>query len=37
LSFNIESWSQDGLRYFLIGDASGDDIRQLADLLKKTL
>jgi anti-sigma factor RsiW len=35
LSFNIESWSQDGLRYFLIGDASGDDIRQLADLLKK--
>jgi anti-sigma factor RsiW len=37
LSFNIESWSQDGLRYFLIGDASGDDIRNLTDLLKKAL
>lgn len=36
-SFNIESWSQEGLRYFLIGDASGDDIRNLADMLKKAL
>jgi anti-sigma factor RsiW len=35
LSFNIESWSQDGLRYFVIGDASGDDIRNLADMLRK--
>jgi len=35
LSFNIESWSQDGLRYFVIGDASGDDIRNLADMLKR--
>jgi anti-sigma factor RsiW len=35
LSFNIESWSQDGLHYFVIGDASGEDIRNLADLLRK--
>ena len=35
LSFNIESWNQGGLRYFVIGDASGDDIRKLADMLKK--
>lgn len=35
LSFNIESWNQDGLRYFVIGDASSNDIRNLADLLKK--
>jgi anti-sigma factor RsiW len=34
LSFNIESWNQDGLRYFVIGDASADDIRNLAELLK---
>jgi anti-sigma factor RsiW len=37
LSFNIETWSQDGLRYFAIGDASGDDIRSLADMLRKAL
>jgi anti-sigma factor RsiW len=37
LSFNIESWSHEGLRYFVIGDASGDDIRKLADMLKKAL
>jgi len=35
LSFNMESWNQGGLRYFVIGDASDDDIRQLADMLKK--
>jgi len=35
LSFNIESWDQDGLRYFVIGDASSNDIRNLSDLLKK--
>src|SRR6202023_3248050 len=26
LSFNIESWDRDGLRYFVIGDASSNDI-----------
>jgi len=35
LSFNIQSWSHDGLHYFVIGDASGDDIRNLADILRK--
>jgi anti-sigma factor RsiW len=35
LSFNLESWTQEGLRYFVIGDASGNDIRSLADMLKK--
>jgi anti-sigma factor RsiW len=34
-SFNIESWSQDGLRYFVIGDASSDDIRNLSGMFKK--
>jgi len=35
LSFNIESWNHDGLLYFVIGDASAEDIRTLTDLLKK--
>lgn len=35
LSFNMESWNQGGLRYFVIGDASDDDIHKLADMLKK--
>ena len=35
LSFNIETWDRDGLRYFVIGDASSNDIQNLADLLKK--
>jgi anti-sigma factor RsiW len=34
LSFNVENWSKDGLSYFAIGDASGDDIHRLAELLK---
>jgi anti-sigma factor RsiW len=34
LSFNIETWNQSGLRYFLIGDASADDLRKLAEILK---
>jgi anti-sigma factor RsiW len=34
LSFNLESWSQGGLRYFAISDASLDDIRKLVELLK---
>ena len=35
LSFNVESWDQNGLRYFVIGDANSNDLRSLADLLKK--
>ena len=33
-SFHLETWEKDGLRYFVIGDASGEDIRALSDLLK---
>ena len=34
-SFNMETWSQGSLRYFVIGDASVDDIHRLAELLKR--
>lgn len=34
LSFNMETWSQGGLRYFVIGDASAADIDNLAQLFK---
>jgi len=34
VSFNMETWSQGGLRYFVIGDASAADIDSLARLLK---
>ena len=34
LSFNFESWTQSGLRYFMVGDASADDIRALSKLLQ---
>ena len=34
LSFNMETWSQGGLRYFVIGDASAADINSLARLFK---
>jgi hypothetical protein len=30
----VETFSDDGLRYFVIGDASADDIRQLGEMLK---
>jgi len=33
-SFEVESWSQDSLRYFVIGDASAEDIRDLAKRLR---
>jgi len=36
LSFNMATWSQGGLRYFVIGDASSADINSLAKLLKTT-
>jgi anti-sigma factor RsiW len=36
LSFNIATWSQGGLRYFVIGDASAADINNLAKLFQKT-
>jgi anti-sigma factor RsiW len=34
LSFNTETWSENGLRYFVIGDASSADIDGLAQLFK---
>jgi anti-sigma factor RsiW len=34
LSFNMETWSQGGLRYFVIGDASAADINSLAKLFR---
>jgi len=34
LSFNVETWSQGGLRYFVIGDANAADINNLAELFK---
>jgi anti-sigma factor RsiW len=33
-SFDLDTWSQGGLRYFVIGDAGAEDIRKLAALLK---
>ncbi len=34
LSFNVETWSEGGLRYIVISDVSPNDIRQLSQLLK---
>jgi anti-sigma factor RsiW len=34
LTFNMETWTQGGLRYFVIGDASAADIDNLAKLFK---
>src|ERR1700678_176482 len=34
--FNMETWSQQGLRYFVIGDASTADLDSLAKLFKAT-
>ena len=33
-SFSVESWSQGGLRYFVMGDASPADIENLANLFR---
>ncbi len=34
LSFNVRSWNRNGLWYFVIGDASSEDVNKLSDLLK---
>ena len=34
LSFQMDSWTKNGLRYFVVGDASADDIRALSKLLR---
>jgi len=33
-SFNEESWTQNGLRYFVIGDAGAEDLQALSKLLR---
>ncbi len=35
-SFHAENWTQDGLRYFVVGDVSADDIQALSKLLQST-
>jgi anti-sigma factor RsiW len=32
--FNVRSWSKNGLSYFVIGDAGGEDLDKLSSLLK---
>jgi anti-sigma factor RsiW len=34
LSFGVRSWSRNGLRYFVIGDANAEDLNKLSELLK---
>lgn len=34
-TFNVESWSQNSLRYFVIGDANAQDIHRLAQLMRQ--
>src|SRR5271169_2533116 len=34
LSFNVRSWSHNGLRYFVIGDVSAQDLDKLSELIK---
>ena len=34
-SFHLETSARDGLRYFVIGDASPEDIRALSDLTEE--
>lgn len=34
LSFNVENWTQNGLRYFVLGDVGANDIEALSKLLR---
>lgn len=34
VSFNMQSWTQNGLRYFVVGDVATDDISALSKLLQ---
>jgi anti-sigma factor RsiW len=34
VAFRVRSWTQNGLRYFVIGDASGQDLDKLAEILQ---
>jgi anti-sigma factor RsiW len=33
-SFNFETWSQEGLRYFVVSDAGAEDVHELSELMK---
>ena len=35
VSFNVENWTQDGLRYFVVGDVGAGDIQALSKLLQE--
>jgi anti-sigma factor RsiW len=35
LSFNVEGWTQNGMRYFVVGDVGAEDIRSLSKLLRE--
>jgi anti-sigma factor RsiW len=34
LSFNMRTWSSDGLRYFVVSDVAGEDLDRLSELLR---
>ena len=34
LSFGLETWTRDGLRFIVVGDAATEDIHKLGDLIK---
>ena len=34
LSFTLESWTKNGLRFFVVGDVGGQDIERLSNLLR---
>jgi len=34
MAFNLETWSEGGLRYVVVGDAAPEDIHQLSELLR---
>jgi anti-sigma factor RsiW len=34
LTFNVETWTENDLRYFAIGDANAEDIHKLSELLR---
>jgi len=35
LALHMESWSEGGLRYFIVGDAPASDVHALSELLRK--
>lgn len=35
LAFHMESWSEGGLRYFIVGDAPASDVHTLSELMKR--